>query len=306
MNLFLSGLVFDLSRSHPISSSDFDKIREANNIRLSALAVEGAFDILVESYFEFEKDCVDIALRMMISFHSGDINDHNYRLLLNRRFMNIMTAARSFQDQLEIKMKEIFHENGKRSPSFSKIKAPIYDSSPQFRALSLLRNHVQHHGLPIQRYSHSSQWDFADGKKSTMKVHLKPMIDIDDLLRDKEFSKRADNGVLSCLSSDPLPLLLAKYVENLWEMQNSYREMVGEKLEQCDEIINGYLELYSDLFKINPCDYISIHEFDGNQESSRLENLFRRLELIRKYLIEKNLSLRSVSRSYVVTKVFND
>nr|WP_295834906.1 hypothetical protein [uncultured Azospirillum sp.] len=306
MEFYLSDIPFDPSRSSPICDEDISRIREANKIRISALSVENSFDALVESYFEFERDSVDVAHRLLVSFYGGDVVIHGYQLLLNRRLMNIMTAAKSYQEHLNENLKKILNENGKYGVFYNRIWKDIDRSSPQFRAMNCLRNYIQHHELPIHGYSHSAAWDLKNGRKDTMKVNLRLKVNVESLLEDAKFRRDADPEVIDSLRLQSLPMLISIYIERLWDMHSIYRNKIDGIIAHSDGVINHFLESFRQSFAAGRVEGLAVYAINSDGGIFRIENLFRRVELIRNHLYGKNSSLGSVSRAYVVTKMFDE
>lgn len=306
MEFYLSNIPFNPSRSYRFRQKDFDKILGANLVRLSALSAENSFDTLVENYFEFERDCVDVAHRVLVSFCREDIVIHGYQLLLNRRLMNIMTAAKAYQDHLNKCLKEILGEKGKYSKLYNEIWSELNRLSPQFRAMNCLRNYIQHYEFPVHGYSHSIAWNMKGGKKDAMKVNINLRVNVDSLLKDDKFRKDADGDVVSCLRSQSLSSIISTYVENIWSLHSEFRKKTNGFVLSSDAIVNEVFKFFGESFNIENADALAIYKIDDGGRISRQENMFRRVEEIRKHLYNKNSYLGSISRAYVVTKIFDE
>jgi hypothetical protein len=147
-------------QSVEISEDDYERLRGAREGLLLVLDIEEKFDLLFENYAEYELSLLEVALRSATSSDNREIRSSSDRRILNRRIANYLTTARLYVDQVTRDAGTLHSELSARvSTSF----AAQYDSQFAYRIVEALRNHIQHHGLPVHSISYTSARDEVTG-----------------------------------------------------------------------------------------------------------------------------------------------
>lgn len=85
-----------------ITDEEFQNIIDSKEKLIKVLFVEEKFDLLIENYFEFEKELTNITFsKMLFQNHVSDwsvsVSDIH---LVNRRLINLLTTSRLYFDQI--------------------------------------------------------------------------------------------------------------------------------------------------------------------------------------------------------------
>ena len=84
-----------------ITVERFKEIAAAKKKLVVATGLEEKFHILLENYADFERALLDLALRHLIFSTAGWFEFQDEILAINRRLANLLSAARSYFDQVD-------------------------------------------------------------------------------------------------------------------------------------------------------------------------------------------------------------
>ena len=132
-----------------IDKARFDEIKAAKTVCLFAVDLEEKLVLLLDNFAEFEFELLRIAEASLIwpkRDHQGSMLE---RLILDRRLVNLLTSCRLYLDQTDHGISEIFGNTSQQLADVKAIKNELYDSCFGYRFMEVLRNHVQHSGLPV-------------------------------------------------------------------------------------------------------------------------------------------------------------
>ena len=132
---------------HPeleISHEAFEGIKSSKAILNAGLSMEEKYEVLVSNYLEFEKEMLIYSAECMIRNNLNTDAFSKIKMDLNRRLVNIMTAARSYIDQVSRDIRSIVPHEIKENDFVKKALSDKYDELFEYRFMESLRNHVQH------------------------------------------------------------------------------------------------------------------------------------------------------------------
>lgn len=136
-----------------ISNEAFEALVEARATLVDAHAFETKFDVLKENFISLELAATGWSLRAAIEY------EHTYAALssilrdANRHVMNLLTAARTYVDQVVQDFSHLASAGFQRTAK--ELLSAAYDACFEYRFMEALRNHAQHRGEPVQGYSGS-------------------------------------------------------------------------------------------------------------------------------------------------------
>jgi hypothetical protein len=136
-----------------ITEPEYLAVLEAHKGLRELLGVEEKFNVLLENYVELEEAIFHESLQHLVFSVFDAVLFQQSRNHVSRRIMNLLTSCRLYLDILPHHAAAIF---GKGSTSLQKVKdAPSheYDQSLAYRVMEGLRNHAQHHELPVHGVS---------------------------------------------------------------------------------------------------------------------------------------------------------
>lgn len=132
----------------PLNSAQYNEILTARSILIDAKDFEERYEMVLGNFLDLERFFAAYAIEAHLRF------DYDYKSLSaafmdsNRRIMNLLTTFKSYIDQTprdfkstEIDFKGQFLAGAKKT----------YDTSKAYRFVCALRNHTQHHSVPVHR-----------------------------------------------------------------------------------------------------------------------------------------------------------
>lgn len=156
MNYILSKDVITAVPRIEITEAEYVAFRAARNVLTNAFSIEENYELLIANYDEFEKEVVTFAVESVTRNHRG--YDHVFRVTstLNRRLVSVLTSARTYVDTLYQHMRECLPSDATKT-IVQNLFSSEYDKNFDYRFMEALRNHVQHHDLPIRWYTSASR-----------------------------------------------------------------------------------------------------------------------------------------------------
>lgn len=292
-----------------ISDDQFLKIERAYNICLALLWVEEKFNIISGNYYELEQEFEE-NYKYFLDNQNSDPNCnrlfHKYGsekiVVLNRKLNNLLSSIRLYQDQT-------FHELSKLEKQLSmnnlvkKFKSKtheLYDNSLSYQLLELMRNHMQHQGLIVERITAIIPL-FKRSVGSELlyfvETNHKRMRSID------KFNQKINlkNELETQGEWINLIALIREYYEQLIKLQNTFREITKEILDDAiGKIIDVKRMYYHDMHILQ----IGFYGKKGDDTFKDFLIQFDYIEMIKNYR-EVALSV-DISKNYISKKVFMD
>jgi hypothetical protein len=154
MNYSLVAHVLENNPSLPLTEGEFELLKRSRAQLAAAFSLEEIYNLLILNYREFEMEVLSAGVDQMTSRKAEYEDYFDVRSSLNRRALNLLSAARLYLDQFQQWLKEVGAD-----PETAKKKAEkAYDSSFEYRFMEALRNHVQHVGLAVHGVTINSGW----------------------------------------------------------------------------------------------------------------------------------------------------
>jgi hypothetical protein len=136
-----------------ITDAEFNALKASRKVLSDALGFEQRYELLLGNYLEFEVGATRLSLEA--------VSGMDYRTYLpgakallegNRLLMNVMTASRTYIDQVKHDFKGVELEPGFGAAACELLSVQ-FDASFDYRFMEALRNHAQHRGMPAHGYS---------------------------------------------------------------------------------------------------------------------------------------------------------
>jgi len=199
--------------------------------------VEEKYDVLVDNYFELERELLDQALRSMIYSEFSDS-----RRLISRRLINLLSSARLYVETLPRHAGVIF---GGDTASMQK-DGRIYDGNLGYRVMEALRNYAQHQNLPVHGGETKYRLDHVTGHTL---YSFNPSLDLSEVAMSPKF-KKSVLGELADLPKErdgqsvALKPFIREYVEGLGKVQLVMRTESGGRVVEAENTIKGAIEIF--------------------------------------------------------------
>ncbi|WP_145146543.1 hypothetical protein [Paenibacillus xylanexedens] len=268
-----------------LERSTYEKVKHAYENLLRFIWFEEKFRVLLDNFYEFEKDIYDIyqncvsvsTVKNQIEMGQEGIN------LLNRRLLNFTASARMYIDEIEYDTTKIFKNstNGEINKNLKKYKSEKYDSNVSYQLLELIRNICQHRGLLIRGITLVEP---LIGEISITPIFVN--IRYSDLKQNDNFKNKIKNKeVLERFNSNDLNIVhhIRSYIKDLFSIHEHYRELMSSDVELHVNTIKDQLK---QIEAIKPS-FEEVAFFESNKDFSNYKGILIDKRYIEKY--ETNL-----------------
>jgi len=285
-----------------VDKDRYEDLLSSRNVLLESLFLEEKFDLLMENYYDLEKDILSSSLRYLIFYGNIQKQLHDTRLSITRSLINLLTTCRLYIDQSNHHIKLIVGSKSKIKEEHQKTKSNEYDSNLSYRILEELRNHAQHKGYPFHIITFSTKLVEPE-LGSPVVTSVIPKLSVKRLKGEGGFKQKVLNELCE-IGKDEIDLRphIRSYIDSL---QNIHRKL-RKSTEDIVELSINKLEMACELFSNeNPdCELgsLSLIEFlnpsktnDKYGDHFSYNNIKRYKELIQKNKTNKSLVSQFVS-----------
>lgn len=274
-----------------IGANTFSRLKEARGLLNAAFSIEENFDLLVGNFIELETSALALATTAMVRHVSEYRELFEFKAELNRRAVNLLTAARLFVDQLP----QRYRDCGQDPEQVKQLLSAQYDSHFEYRFMEALRNHVQHNGLAVHNLGINSKW-LPSGERLWDEHHLVAEALKSFLSEDGSFKATV---LAECPDRIDILASARRYVESLGEVQDDIRRNIAIAVGAAREITKDAIDGYVAFSGASPIGL----EAQAISDKSRLERVpvFLDWDDVRMKLANRNSSMRNLSIRTVVS-----
>lgn len=225
---------------------------------------------------------------------------------LNHQVLSLLTAARSYHDQRPQDLRTISTAENLLIENSDAIFESIFDTSFDYRIMEALRNHAQHHRLPISSYGLRRANVETEAGLSTIRCTIDPKFQLEELSENKKIRKKTRDEIrernIEWVDSK---YTIREYVAGIVNGHNAIRLMLKPLLEQAYSIIRSARESYRGSHE-DARDARFVYAYSGSREkiceeiylgNEVLENLVR--------LTKLQPALASFSGLFISTEALN-
>jgi hypothetical protein len=225
-----------------ISHDDFNQWKSAQRNLIAAFNIEQTFDLFLENYAEFARDCLDLSLRASL-FSKDEETLRPYREV-NRRLMNLLSSGRLYTSQVPRELNSFRRGRSPHTDTFKRVFLNKAEKSFGYCVMEALRNYSQHFGFPV--HALSVQYKREDvNPGSPLSVGLRLFLKVGRLQQDGKFTP----GILAELTAKAnrdgifdLTPLVPEYIEKLCEVHESLRGLISTDIASWDKTILSVLD----------------------------------------------------------------
>jgi hypothetical protein len=298
--------VLDRKTFIQITESEFLDIEAAKDGLLQALFIEEKFDLVIENLLDLESTMLNSAMRGAY-LHDQDWESYQEeRGLLNRRLINLLTAARIYIDHVKHHVKRVFsdaHEEAS-APDLKNLFSREYDARLGFRAGEALRNFVQHRGFPVHGITFEMRrMDRAGEDLANLRCGLSPYLLPEELREDGDFKKSVLKELELLGNKVDLKMLVRDYVEGIANIHNDIRERVQPRVDRWEEKITAAIVLFKQESPEEGVIALSAIKRNDDGQSLRTVQIFAEFMEYRRTLRKKNSSFQSLGKKYITSEV---
>lgn len=197
---------------------------------LECLVIEEKFDLVWQNYFEFEMTLLECAQKYLATPALDHPRTDAERALFNRRLANLLSAARTYVEQVSSRHLPAVLPAAP-CEAVSSAFSTQYDALLGYRVMEALRNHVQHFDMPIQSVtypSHRVERKSGFGLAFTVNPCLRPA----DLRRNTKFKHAVLEELEEIGESVDLKPLVREYVQGLWVVHAQIRDALAPLISE--------------------------------------------------------------------------
>lgn len=299
------------SHSLSLSEQEFEKVRSSAIILESLKDIEAAYNILSESFIEFEISLLSLAAKHKYKSSEFDLVDKFFSrsfTALNLKLISCLTASRIYEEQVSrryARISELSDFSGGASAIFSQ----VFDGSLEYRVMHALRNYALHHDLPLGYLTLNSSnfWEAggpADGGPSRLRFTINPQIITSKLLRSDKIraaTRREIEGL--CAEKLDLKYFLRGFISSISIVHENLRtetqDLVETSLQVLQRTRNEMVALKGEDTKLL---VIQIFDADGNPQQNVDYTNF--IDLVDKRKLWSGL--KHIQRSYISSEIHQD
>lgn len=227
-----------------IKKEVYENVKYSYEMLLKYLWFEEKFRVLLNNFYEFEKDVYELYLKCNDCNTKKEIVEVGEEgiILLNRRLLNFTASAKMYTDEIDYDTSEIFENatDEKIQDKITEFKSEKYDESVSYQLLELIRNILQHRSLLIRGIT---ILNFFNDNVDITPIFVN--IRYSDIKKNKRFENKIKNKKdLDKYNCDDLNIEhhIRKYMSSLFEVHKYYRELIDEDVKNNLSLISKNIE----------------------------------------------------------------
>lgn len=292
-----------------LTAEEYDQLSLAKKALVGTIGIEQKFDLLLENYVEYESELLNLGLRLLAFRDSSRWDAFQVENLgVTRRFVNLLSGARLYVDQMKHDLSRLFGKDHEVCAAVKQTSAERYDATFGFRLMETLRNAVQHRSIAGLRLKHHFGIRQSDAKNSdpisaaaTRHVVARaiPILSVSDL-HDMELKATVRAEIESLGQEDlELTLYVREYIDGLAAMQYEFRRRTAPQRKEWEAIIRRALARAREAWPDRESDALNLVVLDASGEIADWTHLFPAFIDYLGALERKNEGPLRLSRMYV-------
>lgn len=233
---YLERQVLDTHKKVKITEEAFLKLKEAKATLTAALDFEQRYELLIANFVSMELALTEIGLRSTVEFDLDYVNNAKVFQETNRQLANVMTAAKSYTDQVKQDFKHLSCKPSFGASAESELSKQ-WDESLEFRFMEALRNHTQHHSYPAGGFTSGDLRDGANAWAECVQVTSKK----ERLFANERFKKKSLEDLPETID---LRFMCREYVRRLGMVHASLRKSVLADVNSARTLLETTMAAY--------------------------------------------------------------
>ncbi|HDH98127.1 MAG TPA: hypothetical protein ENF70_03215 [Deltaproteobacteria bacterium] len=288
-----------------VEKDKYEDLLLSRGIFLETLFLEEKFDILMENYYDLEKEILTSSLRYLIFYGNLQNQMHDSRLSITRSLINLLTTCRLFLDQSNHHINLIAGAKSKIKEEYQNLKTHEYESNFSYRILEELRNHAQHKGYPFHIITFSTK--LVDPEPGSLVVtSVIPKLSVKRLTGEGGFKQKVLDE-LSALGNDDIDLRphIRSYIDSLQHIHNKIRKSTEDIVTSSINKLDMAYKLFSNENPDCELGTLSLIEFKNPSNTNPKYGDHFSYNSIKRYkeLRNKNLANKSLVSQFVSSQI---
>jgi len=283
-----------------LNSTQFEEACHAYVINQRLLALEEKYHLILGNYAELERSLHDLALNELL-FGRKEWDEYvNDIQLVNGRLLNLLSSTKAYLDQVPGHLNDIFGTNCAESVAFEQATNREFDSSFEYRVITVIRNHVQHNDFPIRWIQHTGQWETEEQRKILCRNRATALIATKELIDNKR-NRAKTRTELSNRGEEQLDLkvLVRHYLSSIARLHTEVRKCVESAANSNAEVVRKLFSSFEQALErgAKSLHVVAVDEgsIEGEWTPVFTENIDRRLHLIKHCRLVTNMEKHCIS-----------
>jgi hypothetical protein len=287
-----------------IEYKDVEELWGSLGVLTAAVSIEEKWDVLMENYYELERDWLTFALKDAL-FSVYDLTafwEANRQLA--RRLANLLSTAALYVHHLKSKVKHAFPELTERLLSLLR---KTNEEEADYRLAQVLRNHLQHQDIPVGIDRSVRRAD--EGEPPRLIFSTSSHLFVEEILKDERIPEEVRRDLKpQQKEAKPLKAVIRHYVELLWNIHGAFRSQASSRIGQAkafyESLIDRFSKTDASFAKSSQKSFLLL--IDGIRASERGKPAEFTINQVvnHNYLIQKNGPLANLSRRFVSGEAF--
>jgi len=270
---------------------------------MTLLDIEEKFDITMESYFDYERTRLDLALRHMLTWDLSHAELASDIRVINRRLLNLLAAGKLYVDQLKHDFVILYGRRSQQWASVEEKRRTLRSTSLGYQVAAVLRDHIQHRGLPVNAlyYQKTATAKDEEGQRR-LQALADPYLDVHELQSDREVRKDKEllNRLQELAHRVPVTPLIKEYLGCLGELHKKVREITSAEGDACEGKLRALLSRAE--AKFGPAPVVAVAKLLEDGSYGEEHHVFEDLLALRQALLRKNAFLSNIAQWFVSTE----
>ena len=280
-----------------LTETEYEELKVARDAVLELLFAEEKYDLVVQNYLEFETELLGTTVQNILTNATDWQWFQSKRGLLNRRLVNLLSAARGYIDHFGHVVHVLFGRDSPRALASMAQLSRHYDSCLGYRVLDALRNYTQHRGFPIHALELSSKL-LESEPRNRFKFGIAVYTKTSYLREEKKFKAAVLEELDNLGGRVDLKPLVRDYVAALAESHESLRVDLTDSVALWEGSIEAAIERFRSAFPSEPSlKGLAAVVIDGQRRTGEVP-LFSEFIQYRRHLALKNSGLKRLGVFY--------
>lgn len=235
-----------------INKNEFERISKAKNIIIGLMSIELKFNILFECYRRLEIEMFEMAFDLSIKNDFNREISSGIVIKLNQNLLSFLTAVRAYHDQRPQDLAAFSTSESPWADKANSVFHEIFKLIFEYRVMEAVRNHAQHHRLPIERFYTGASRSATEKNISELRYSLDPEINLIELAQNMKLNKRTREEI-SKLGVEWMDLKFAvrRYVSGLAQGHDEVRRMLFDIFEDAKEVYAEFADRYKSRYTLD-------------------------------------------------------
>jgi hypothetical protein len=282
-----------------LSEKEYAELLLAKAFVIEALRFEEKWELVVGNFIDLEKTLNDLSTEHMIQFSGAYESMNDWRLVINRRVMNMLATCRMYLDHAPQHLQRLQSEVPELKERFVALTRRQFDNSLAYRIAETMRNHALHAGLPVEEISLQGTRVERKSGQDALLYGVEAFIDVEALAANEKNSKKTREELRTLTLKQHLRPVLREYVACINRIHEIVRAALEHPLNAKEGLIERAIQRFREQYPTNadwPMSAVALND-NGTWKSEAA--IFMKFIERRRYLAHRNGNLQLLVNSHI-------